>query len=191
MKNLNAFQNYNYYMTEGKLDSNAETNPETLLAMANILESITVHTSDALAIASIDDTNYLTIIDELEEFSRISRASQNREYVKEFCESSIEIKDGWLDIQFIFNNTNIDNLNPEILFKGRCKRFLSLFDVPNMSENLKIRVSVIGKLPTDQNTYVLEIANKYADISINGASQNIPKYLKSTQYYTKEEYAQM
>lgn len=191
MKNLNAFQNYNYYMTEGKLDSNAETKPETLLAMSNILESITVHTSDALAIASIDDTNYLTIIDELEEFSRISRASQNREYVKEFCESSIEMKDGWLDIQFIFNNTNLDNLNPEISFKGRCKRFLSLFDIPNMSENLKIRVSVIGQLPTDQNTYVLEIANKYADISINGESQNIPKYLKSTQYYTKEEYAKM
>ena len=150
-----------------------------------------MHISEALAIASIDDTNYLTIIDELEEFSRISRASQNREYVKEFCESSIEMKDGWLDIQFIFNNTNLDNLNPEISFKGRCKRFLSLFDIPNMSENLKIRVSVIGQLPTDQNTYVLEIANKYADISINGESQNIPKYLKSTQYYTKEEYAKM
>ena len=60
-----------------------------------------------------------------------------------------------------------------------------------MSDNLKIRVSVIGQLPTDQNTYVLEIANKYADISINGESQNIPKYLKSTQYYTKEEYAKM
>ena len=41
-----------------------------------------MHISEALAIASIDDTNYLTIIDELEEFSRISRASQNREYAK-------------------------------------------------------------------------------------------------------------
>ena len=101
------------------------------------------------------------------------------------------MKDGWLDIQFVFNNTNLDNLKPELSFKGRCKRFLSLFDIPNMSENLKIRVTVIGELPTDRNTYVLELARKYADISINGESKDIPKYLKSTQYYTKEEYAGM
>lgn len=28
-----------------------------------------------------------------------------------------------------------------------------------------------------------------ADILIDGASVNIPKYLKATQFYTKEEYA--
>lgn len=52
-------------------------------------------------------------------------------------------------------------------------------------------MTIVGKLPTDQNEYVLEIANKYADIRINGESKDIPKYLKSTQYFTKEEYAQM
>ena len=191
MKNLNAFQSYNYFGKNDALDTNKGSKPEIMLAMADILSSITDHTSDALKISSINDLNYLTLIDELEEFSRISRASQNREYVKEFCESSIEMKDGWLDIQFVFNNTNLDNLKPELSFKGRCKRFLSLFDIPNMSENLKIRVTVIGELPTDRNTYVLELARKYADISINGESKDIPKYLKSTQYYTKEEYAGM
>ena len=47
----------------------------------------------------------------------------------------------------------------------------------------------MGKLPTDDNEYVLEIAGNYADIRINGESKNIPKYLKSTQFLTKEEYS--
>ena len=68
---------------------------------------------------------------------------------------------------------------------------MSLFDIPNLDEYLKIRVTIAGKLPTDQNEYVLEIANKHADIRINGESKNIPKYLKSTQFVTKEEYAKM
>ena len=96
-----------------------------------------------------------------------------------------------MNIVFEFNNTSLDNLDPEISFKGRCKRFLSLFDIPNLDEYLKIRVTIVGKLPTDQNEYVLEIARKHADIRINGESKDIPKYLKSTQFFTKEEYAQM
>jgi len=35
---------------------------------------------------------------------------------------------------------------------------------------------------------MLEIAQNHADIQINGESMNIPKYLKSNQFYTKEEY---
>ena len=101
------------------------------------------------------------------------------------------MEDGWLNVVFEFNNDKLDNLDPEISFKGRCKRFLSLFDIANLDKYLKIRVKIVGKLPTDENEYVLEIAHKHADIRINGESQIIPKYLKSTQYYTKEEYAQM
>ena len=115
--------------------------------------------------------------------------SQNREYVEEFCDTALYMEDGWLNIIFEFNNTNLDNLDPEISFKGRCKRFLSLFDIPKLSRNLKLRVQCIGKLPTNQNTYCLEIAKNHADILINGESVNIPKYLKANQFYTKEEYA--
>lgn len=85
--------------------------------------------------------------------------------------------------------TFVDNLNPEISFKGRCKRFLTLFDVRNLSPNLKLRVRCIGKLPTDSKVYCLEIARRHADILIDGESVNIPKYLKATQFYTREEYA--
>lgn len=185
-KNLQAFQSINYDAQNGALCSEESSR---MLALQGILNSISLHTSDILKISELKIHNYLTFVDELEEFSRISRASQNREYVKEFCDTALYMEDGWLNIVFEFNNASLDNLNPEISFKGRCKRFLTLFDVPNLSGNLKLRVCCIGKLPGNQNTYTLEIAHKYADIRINGESVRIPAYLKSNQFYTKEEYA--
>ncbi len=187
MKNLQAFQETDYCRPDRLLPMpNARA-----LSMHDILASISNHTCDSFQIQTIDENSFLTFVDELEEFSRISRASQNREYVEEFCDTALFMEDGWLNVVFEFNNTNLDNLDPEISFKGRCKRFLSLFDIPNLDEYLKIRVTIVGKLPTDDNEYVLEIAKNHADIRINGESKSIPKYLKSTQYFTKEEYAQM
>ncbi len=185
MKNMQAFQDIDYCIP-GALTPLPGVRA---LALHNILSSISNHTSDSYRIASIDNESFLTFVDELEEFSRISRASQNREYVEEFCDTALYMEDGWLNVVFEFNNTNLDNLDPEISFKGRCKRFLSLFDIENLDEYLKIRVTIVGKLPTDDNEYVLEIARNYADIRINGESKDIPKYLKSTQFLTKEEYS--
>ena len=187
MKNLQAFQDVDYDRQDWLIPI-----PDAgVLTLHDILASISNHTCDSYQIKLIDSSSFLTFVDELEEFSRISRASQNREYVEEFCDTALYMEDGWLNVVFEFNNTNLDNLDPEISFKGRCKRFLSLFDIPNLDKYLKIRVTIVGKLPTDQNEYVLEIANHHADIRINGESKDIPKYLKSTQFFTKEEYAQM
>ena len=188
-KNLSAFQRISYSGRNGGF-YNGDIDTAQLLALHEILHSMAAHTNKLFRITSIDSANYLTFIDELEEFSRISRASQNREYVKEFCDTRLYMEDGWLNIEFTFSNTSLDNLDPEISFRGRCKRFLTLFDVRQLSPNLKIRVSCIGKLPTDQNTYTLEIARKYADIRINGESVDVPAYLKSRQFSTKEEYAE-
>ena len=185
MKNLQVFQNIDYCRPDWMIPIPGGT----VLALHEILASISNHTSDSFQIAAIDETSFLTFVDELEEFSRISRASQNREYVEEFCDTALYIEDGWLNIVFEFNNENLDNLDPEISFKGRCKRFLSLFDIANLDKYLKIRVTIVGKLPSDKSEYVLEIARNYADIRIDGESMNIPKYLKSTQFLTKEEYA--
>lgn len=187
MKNLQAFQDIDYC----RPDQDSPIPDARALSLYSILASISDHTRDSYQIKRINGDSFLTFVDELEEFSRISRASQNREYVEEFCDTALYMEDGWLNIVFEFNNTNLDNLDPEISFKGRCKRFLSLFNVAELDQYLKIRVTIVGKLPTDQNEYVLEIANKYADIRINGESKDIPKYLKSTQFYTKEEYAKM
>ena len=188
-KNVRAFQNIDYDVIKNDFRYNNPKELETIMAVNHILTSITNHTSEQFQITSLEIGSFLTFVDELEEFSRISRASQNREYIEEFCDTALYMEDGWLNIDFEFNNSNLDNLDPEISFKGRCKRFLSLFDIRNLSPNLKLRVRCIGKLPTDQNTYCLEIAKNHADVMINGESQNIPKYLKATQFYTKEEYA--
>ncbi len=187
MKNLEVFRDIDYCREDWLIPM-----PDArVLSLHDILASISNHTSDSYRISAIEDGSFLTFVDELEEFSRISRASQNREYVEEFCDTALYMEDGWLNVVFEFNNTNLDNLDPEISFKGRCKRFLSLFDIPNLDPYLRIRVTIVGKLPTDENEYVLEIAKNYADIRINGESKDIPKYLKSTQYFTKEEYANM
>lgn len=188
-KNVRAFQSIDYNAIKDDFRYKDSEDLAQIMAVQSILASITDHTSEQFRISSLEADSYLTFVDEIEEFSRISRASQNREYVEEFCDTALYMEDGWLNIIFEFNNTNLDNLDPEHSFKGRCKRFLTLFDVRNLSPNLKLRVRCIGKLPTNQNTYCLEIARKHADIMINGESQNIPKYLKANQFYTKEEYA--
>lgn len=195
VKNLAAFQLVDYDRQANNFGTALSGNELTIARLASIntiLAGISAHTSEMVRISAIGEDNFLTFIDELEEFSRISRAGQNREHVKEFCESMIDMtEDGWLDIKFIFSNSNLDNLDPEISFKSRCKRFLTLFNIEHLSENLKIRVTCVGELPNNHNTYELEIARSHVDIRINGESQNIPKYLKSAQFYTKEEYAQM
>lgn len=58
--------------------------------MNNILTAMADHTSDGYKISSINTySSFLTFIDELAEFSRISRANQNREYIIGFSSSSI------------------------------------------------------------------------------------------------------
>jgi hypothetical protein len=158
--------------------------------LSNILMAITDHTSEGFQIEEIvQESAFLTFIDELEEFSRISRANQNRQYINEFCKSNIYAEDGYLNIDFTFDNIQIDNLDPERAFKGRCKRFLTLFNISHLDEKLRLRLRCIGDLPYDKNVYMLEIRNKYANITINGEEENIPKYLKSKQFVSKEEYA--
>lgn len=182
-KNLGAFQDIDYNKKDDLLESISHQSPERILILQQILESISWHTCDSMKISEISDTNYLTFVDELEEFSRISRASQNREYVKEFCETYLDMdEDGWFNIDFVFSNSNLDNLNPEISFKGRCKRFLKLFDIQMMSPHLKLRVKCIDKLASVENVYLLEIANNHTLIKVNDEEKNVQQYLKSAEY---------
>ncbi len=162
---------------------------DDLFSKTSILAAITNHTNENYRITSIDDeSSFLTFMDELEEFSRISRANQSCSYVEEFCRTKLFMNGDWFQIDFIFDNQGIEGLDPERAFKGRCKRFLRLFDVPNMSEDLKIKLNCIGELQYDQSTYSLEIARNHARITIDGEQKDIPKYLKSSEFYTTEEY---
>lgn len=188
-KNIKAFNNIQLSYFDNIHIDNATLPFEGISAKQMILRAISDHTGDGYQISDIyDHSSFLTFIDELEEFSRISRANQNREFVTEFCKTDIRMKEGWLEIDFTFDNTEIDNLDPERAFKGRCERFLSLFNIPKLNKELKIRLRCIGKLPYNQNIYTLEIATKYARITINDEEKNIPNYLKSKQLYSREEY---
>lgn len=154
-----------------------------------ILSAIADHTSEGFQISKINTpAALLTIVDELEEFSRISRANQNRQYINQFCKTNLYAKEDWLCIDFIFDNQEIENLNPEIAFIGRCKRFLTLFDIPNLDDSVKIRLRCIGQLPANNNEYMLEISKNYAKITVNGVEQNIPGYLKSRHFYARDEF---
>lgn len=190
MKNLRAFQNLRMEISEPTADVDTE-GYVNYVSKAAILSSITLHTSDAFKIRRIDSYSFLTFVDELEEFSRISRASQSREYVEEFCTSELYMEDGWFCVDFAFHNEKLDSLDPAKAFRGRCKRFLSLFDIPRLDERLKIRLRCIGDLPWDHAVYQLEIGKNHAEILVDGVEQDIPVFLKSTQFYTSQEYAQM
>jgi len=192
MKTIKSFTNTRlYYYSNIDIPHNGIDLRDYVIKYS-ILSAISDHTSEGINIRGIEGlSEFLVLIDELEEFSRISRANMNRQYVEEFCRSNIYCEEGVLNIDFIFDNENLANLDPERAFKGRCKRFLEIFDIKQLNDNLKIRLRCIGKLPYDENVYTLEIRRKYANILINGQEQNIPKYLKSSQFYTKEMYMKL
>lgn len=155
-----------------------------------LFQAISDHTSDGFAITTMNNpSSVLTFIDEIEEFSRISRANQNRQFISEFCKTSLEVIDGAFHISFVFDNDELEDLNPEMAFKSRCKRMLKLFNIPKLDETVHIIIHCIGKLPHNQKHYTLEIKRGFARVTIDGVMQHIPSYLKSNEYYTTEEYS--
>ncbi|WP_105619590.1 hypothetical protein [Vallitalea okinawensis] len=190
MTTLRTFKTMNFIHDKDDqiiIDMNHYAN---LASKQDILKAISDHTSDGFRIQDLSHVSqFLTFIDELEEFSRISRGNQYRQYINEFCQTDLYIKDDIFHIDFIFDNEEIVGLDPERAFKGKCKRLLSLFDIPQLSEDLKIHYRVLGRLKKDQKIYELIIKNKFAKIIIDGEEQAIPQYLNSRDFLTSEEYA--
>ncbi|HLR35931.1 MAG TPA: hypothetical protein VK071_11480 [Tissierellales bacterium] len=192
MKTIYSFNTFEFRYSDYKNLIQDEVDVAKFISIHEILDAVTNHTCSRFQIKSISGTSeFLAFIDELEEFSRISRADQNRQYVEEFCKTNLSFVDGWFQIDFTFDNENIENLDPEFAFKGRCNKFLTLFDICNLDDNLKIRLRCIDKVLDNNKIYCLEIARKYANIIINGEEQNIPKYLRTKTFYTKEKYAML
>jgi len=141
MKKLRFFRNINFAYNRPDRLSIDWVDFDKVSAGISILSAMADHTSEGYQIKSINTpAALLTFVDELEEFSRISRANQNRQYINQFCRTDLYAKDGWLCVDFIFDNQEIENLNPETAFVGRCKRFLTLFDIPNLDKSIKIRL---------------------------------------------------
>jgi hypothetical protein len=192
IKTVKSFSNTKFYYTDNTNLRLNDLDIKSLVTKMAILSAVSDHTNEANQITGINSvSDMLILIDELEEFSRISRANMNRQFIHEFCKSDIYFKDGIINIDFVFDNEDIKNLDPEKAFKGRCKRFLTLFNINKLDKDLKIKLSCIGKLSYDNNTYSLEISRKFANITINNVEQDIPKYLKSNQFYTKEMYMKL
>lgn len=192
IKTVKSFSNINFMYTDNINLQLRDLDIKGLLTKTEILSAISDHTNEAKQITGISSvSDMLILIDELEEFSRISRANMNRQFIHEFCKSDIYFKDGVINIDFVFDNEEIKNLDPEKAFMGRCKRFLTLFNINNLDKDLKIKLSCIGKLSYDNNTYSLEISRKYANININEIEQDIPKYLKSNEFYSKDMYMKL
>lgn len=188
-RHLDVFRQISIFPTAEGHYSVATENQKMLKTLIMVFNSIADHTSESYKIKDLSDASaILSFLDEIEEFSRISRANQNRQFIDEFCKTSLEYNEGCFEASFVFDNDSLDDLNPEMAFRGRCKRFLKLFDIPNMAEDLHIKVSCIGKLPHNTKTYSIEIKRKFAEIRIDGELQDIPAYLKSAEFFTSEEY---
>lgn len=189
MKTIHSFNTLKFSYNDFKSVDKDDLDVVKLAAISGILTAISNHTSANYQIKNISSLNdFLILIDELEEFSRISRAAQQRQFIEEFCKTNLSFKEGWFSIEFTFDNENVEALDPEFAFKTRCKRFLSLFDIANLDEKLKISLSCLDKIGSNDDVYCLEIASNYANILINGQEQDITKYLKSNIFYNKEEY---
>ncbi len=188
-RNLNLFKDMNLKVSTLDNIQINQQDSKILYAMSEIFTAIADHTNESFKITSISDSSsFLAFVDEIEEFSRISRANQNRQFINEFCKTTIEYISGVFVLNFVFDNMEIDNLDPERAFKGRCKRMLTLMDIANLNEDFKLELNCIGQLDYNQNRYTLKIGRKSVDVLVNGVSQDIPAYLASRQFYTKEAY---
>jgi len=147
------------------------------------------HTSTGYQIRDFDNYSaQLILIDEIEEFSRISRANQYRTFVNQFCKCELYMNERCICIDFIFDDDDIDDLDPSIAFKDKCRRFISVFDVPNLTDNISIRFRCIAKLKKDKKTYELQLSRNHVKISIDDVEEkDINKYLK-TKEFSRESY---
>jgi hypothetical protein len=157
-----------------------------IYAKLRIMQAIADHTSPGFQITSFDNYSaILVLVDEIEEFSRISRANQFRQFINEFCKTEIGFVDGSLCIDFIFDDETVLGLNPERAFKDKCKKFMRIFNFSKLHENITIHFRCIGKLPTNTSTYELIISKNQFKITIDGDLIVPGKYLKTNEAFQK------
>ncbi len=158
--------------------------PSSLFSKLMIMAAIVAHSSSLYTIRNIDSPQaFLTFVDELEEFSRISRADHKRKFVEQFCRTELDLKGKWFEIKFIFAEGDPAHLNPEIFFRDKVKRFLQVFAINDLGENFWIRLIVEDRLTGKENPYyTLEVARKHVKLSVGG------KEVLPCQYLGKSEF---
>lgn len=74
---------------------------------------------------------------------------------------------------------------------GICKKLLKLLNIRDLDDDFRLRLRCIGKLEKNNNIYSIDIRKRYVSITINGEEVNIQDYLKSREFYTREQYMKL
>ena len=136
-----------------------------------ILKSIALHTCNLKKFSSHPSLDSLLVLsDEIEEFSRWTRAKNKRDYVSELCKVSIDINRDNIIIEYAFDDSNII-INLEQFFKNKCRLFIHIFnnqlinlpyEVPfeyNKPPNIKIVVQDKIENPYKEYSFVIDDLN--------------------------------
>ncbi|NHK31321.1 MAG: hypothetical protein FK730_08215 [Asgard group archaeon] len=184
MKLLNSFSNIQISYSDPSCLAFSEMDIPKIVSKLRILGAMADHTSPGFKMSEIDTYSaLLMLVDEFEEFSRMSRANQYRQYINEFCRTEIGYDNGCLCIDFIFDDESVVGLNPEKNFIDKAKKFLQIFNIPELNENLRIRFRAIGRLPHNENTYELNVARGFFSIKINDEEIDPEVYLKTKEVF--------
>jgi len=146
------------------------------LSNQSILKSIALHTCNFKQFSSYPSFDSLLVLsDEIEEFSRWTRAKNKRNYVSELCKVSIDINRENIIIEYLFDDSNII-INLEQFFKNKCRLFISLFnnhlinlpyDIPfEYSKPPNIKIVVKDKIENPYREYSFKIENLDSKIFI-------------------------
>ena len=167
MKLLNSFSNIQITYSNPDDLPLEDFDFATIHGKMMILKAMADHTSTGFKIREFDNFNYsaqLILIDEIEDFSRISRANQYRTFVNQTCKCELNMINDCICIDFIYDDDNIDDLDPSFAFKDKCRKFIRVFDIPNLTDNISIRFRCIGKLKKDKNIYELQLSRNHVKI---------------------------
>jgi hypothetical protein len=183
MKTLEAFRGLKLVYTDfTKIDFDHESFPGTTIKR-EILVSIIEHTNSGYRIKNVDyGSSFLVLMDELEEFSRISRASQSRQFVEEFCKTNLYMEGSILCADFVFDNEEIPDLDPERAFKGKAKRMLSILDAPKLAGEFALRIRFVGKISKCRSVFELLVADGRSSLSRDGVPLDAAAYLGSREF---------
>ncbi|NHJ49361.1 MAG: hypothetical protein FK733_16345 [Asgard group archaeon] len=153
-KQLNSFANIQIsYSDPNNLEYHGISIPK-VYAKLRILEAMSDHKSPGYRMKAIDTYSaLLLLVDEIEEFSRISRANQYRQFINEFCKMKVGYSKDTFCVDFIFDDNTVAGLDPHLNFKDRAKTFMKIFDIPNLDENLKFRIRCIDALTDTKKIY--------------------------------------
>jgi hypothetical protein len=151
----------------------------TFSAKQAILMAVADHDSSGYRVDDLDDaSSFLALTDDLEEFSRTCRGHRNRQFIDNICKSRIWMDGETLCAEFVFPQVEASDLDPEEVFKAKCRRVLRLFGPLGPTTGLKLQISVIGKADKQEDRkYQLEAGGNPFKITVCGAVQNPRTYL--------------